>query len=250
MIEWTSATLSLGSILANCVQSFRQWKSSVHLCTSSSFPHLTGLRTTPTTTVVPWSSLCPLVGSPASTMHYSIALKNFSEGSLEVQKARVPLPSPWGVVTLSGVSLWPALGTASGHRVGELPLGPLLSLSPSSSNLPRPYQVAVVGKKCMHVIFKPKLLLFGVMNLHPLPACMQLAISSNKTAAHFCLALSGISRLMFTIRPICMCQCPKFDISLLSILGQVLGRCWAFNLFESFEAQSLTFHSFQPKVGY
>ncbi len=104
MIEWTSATLFLRSILANCVQSFRQWKSSVHLCTSSSFPHLTGLRTgPPTTTFGPWSSLCPLVGSPASTMHYSIALKNSSEGSLQVQKARVPLPSSWGVVTLSGV---------------------------------------------------------------------------------------------------------------------------------------------------
>jgi hypothetical protein len=41
-----------------------------------------------------------------------------------------------------------------------------------------------------------------------------------------------------------------FDISLLSTYGRVLYRCQAFDLFASVDAQSLTFHSFRPKVGY
>jgi hypothetical protein len=102
----------------------------LHLCTSSSFPQLTGLRTVPpTTTVNPWSSLCPLVGSPASTMHYSIALKNSSRGIPSGPESS----SPYTIVVRSCQDVCclscPAPGTASGHRVGELPLGLLLFLS-------------------------------------------------------------------------------------------------------------------------
>ncbi len=42
----------------------------------------------------------------------------------------------------------------------------------------------------------------------------------------------------------------QFDISLLLTLGRVLDHCQAIDLFASVDAQSLTFHSFLPKVGY